>query len=466
MKYQKGISRAFRGRFGAATAACLLAWTSLLGATTSSAQASSAASGEFIEVEVGTHKLLRETKSVKRVAVGDPSIADVNVINTRELLVTGKKLGITSLLVWPQSGAAPAQFRIKVGSVTDPSKVKVPYPELSGAVIERGSSLEGKLPNLLAYRRALASAQPAADTVTDQSVVEGDFQVLTSIKIAEVNRTTLQTYGAQYFKNVPNTTAGISPPGVLNGVASGGGAFTLNSAAGFLPVSDAFNLVFGDATRGFLGVLSVLENKGLARVLAEPSLTAMSGQTASFLAGGEFPVPVSQSGGSSGAITVEFKEFGVRLALTPTVLSKQRISLRVAPEVSDLDFTAGIQIGGVAVPALTVRRTETTIELGDGESFVISGLVSNNLVSNVDKVPWLGNIPILGAFFKSVSSERTEKELIMVVTPKLVRPLAREARLPELPGSKYDDYKPGFGKILFEETGEFDADSDLFGFSE
>ena len=428
--------------------------------------AMAAAYSDVIRVEIGTHELIRGDDSIRRVAVGDPKIADVNVINGREMLIVGKQRGVTSLLVWTRTVTNPKVYRIRVGDVTDPDKPPAPDPELARATIEKGSRLDGQLPNLLAYRRAKSAAN-AAEGVTDQSEVQGDFQVMTQIKIAEVNRTTLQAYGAQYFKNVANTTAGLGTPGLLSGISNNGSNFSLNSNSGFLPVQDAFSLVFGDATRGFLGVLSVLENKGLARVLAEPSLTAMSGQTATFLAGGEFPVPVNQSGsgGDGSAITVEFKEFGVRLALTPTVLSSKRIALKVAPEVSDLDFTSDIQVGGVAVPALTVRRTETTIELGDGESFVISGLVSNNLISNVDKVPWLGDIPILGAFFKSVRNERTEQELIMVVTPKLVRPIAREAALPDLPGSAYDRYRPGFGKILFGESGDFDADADMFGFS-
>lgn len=411
---------------------------------------------QTLSVETGTQKLLRESGGVSRVAVGDPTIADVNVINSRDVLVSGKKQGITSLMVWPRNGIRPTEYRVRVVAVKDLEKVAKVDPEFSQATIERGASVEGKLPNLLAYRRAKMAAAPAKEgEVSDQSAVEGTMQVFTEIKIAEVNRSTLQAFGAQYFKNVRNTTAGISPPGMLGSIESNDNGFTLNSASGFLPVADAFNLVFGDATRGFLGVLSVLERKGMARVLAEPSLTAMSGQTASFLAGGEFPVPVNQGQGG-GSISVEYKEFGVRLALTPTVLSRERIGLKVAPEVSDLDFNAGIQIGGVAVPALTVRRTDTTIELGDGESFVISGLVSNNVIANVDKVPWLGDIPIIGAFFKSVNNQRTEKELIMVVTPHLVRPLARGAALPPLPGKKYDEYRPGFGQLIMGETGDFD----------
>ncbi len=170
--------------------------------------------------------------------------------------------------------------------------------------------------------------------------------------------------------------------------------------------------------------LSVLESQGLARTLAEPSLTAMSGQSASFLAGGEFPFPVVQNGGSGvNSITIEFKEFGIRLNLTPTVLARDRIALKVAPEVSQLDYTNGISLNGITVPGLDVRRTETTVELGDGESFVISGLVSSELVNNVSKVPWIGDVPVLGAFFRNTSISRQDRELIMVVTPHLVRPL-------------------------------------------
>lgn len=408
----------------------------------------------IVQVEAGTHKLVRESAQIKRVAVGDPAIADVNVINGREVLVSGKKIGLTSLMVW--TGATPVEYRIRVGAIKDPAAPVINDPELGGAVVEKGYSLQGRLPNLTAHRRAALAAANGKDAAADSSVVELDTQVTTQIKIAEVNRTVAQRYGFNFFKNVANTTAGISPPGVLGGVASNGsGGFQLNSGSGFVPLQDAFNLVFGNAANGLLGVLSVLEGKGMARVLAEPSLTAMSGQTASFLAGGEFPIPVAQGSGSSSAITIVYKEFGVRVNLTPTVIAKDRIALKVAPEVSDLDFTAAVTLNGVSVPALNVRRTDTTVELGDGESFVISGLVSSNLVQNVDKVPWLGDIPILGAFFKSASVDRTSRELIMIVTPHLVRPLARAAQLPALPGQAYDKTRPDYGRLVFEETGEF-----------
>jgi len=417
-----------------------------------------AADAGILQVEQGTHKLLRASGGVSRVAVGNPDVADVTVVNLNDVLVVGKKFGLTSLMIWTKKGGAPMEYRIRVVAAKDPTRNSPPDAELNGAVVDEGRGLEGKLPNLLAHRRAkVATLTPKEGEVSDRSEVNLETQVLTEVKIAEVSRSTAQKFGINLFKNTASTLAGIGNPGSFGGV-SGANGQTLLSSSGFLPFQQAYNLVIGNPNKGLIGLLSVLEGRGLARTLAEPSLVATSGQTATYLAGGEFPIPVVQSGSSSGGVTVDYKEFGVRLSLTPTVLSRNRISLKVAPEVSDLDFSAGVTSGGVSVPALLVRRTDTTIELGDGESFVISGLVSSNLVKNVDKVPWLGNVPVLGAFFRSSSLSRTDKELIMVVTPHLVRPLAREAKLPALPGAKYDGYRPTTGELIFGDTmGESEA---------
>lgn len=420
-----------------------------------------------ITIESGVHKLLRQPGAVRRVAVGDPAIAEVTVINNREVLITGKKSGVTSLLIWPKSGTAdaPTEYRLRVGPALDPLKAKSSDPDLAKTKIDARDGLSGSVPTLLAHRSAKLTAQTqaqqagadAAAKVVDQSRVDLETQVMTEVKIVEVKRSTLQQYGLNVLKSTGNTTAGLVTPGSLTSASVTGVTGSLST-----PIANAFNLVIGNPRDGILGILSFLEQKGLARTYAEPTLTAMSGQTASFLAGGEFPVPVSQ-GGSTGGITIQYREFGIRLSLTPTVLSRDRIGLKVAPEVSDLDFSAGITTAGVTVPALTVRRTDTTVELGDGESFVISGLVSSSLINNANKVPWLADIPVLGAFFKNVSVNRNEKELVMVVTPRLVRPLARGARRPPLPGAATDNYRPSFGQLTFEETGKFDQSQ--FGFS-
>lgn len=418
---------------------------------------------ETVQIEPGTQKLLRAPGPIGRVAVANPATADVNVINGRELLINGVKSGVTSLLVWPRAAkkkdsTEPKAYRIVVGPTpsTDPDLARIEQ--------HPGGAIDGTTANLLTHRRATLSAEQGEKGAgPDRSAVFGETQVTSQVRIVEVNRRSLQQYGINAFSLGRNAVGGFSNPGTVSTSAlSGSSALTgtLGSATGFLPIGDAFNIVFGN--NGYTGILSLLERKGLARVLAEPSLTALSGQTASFLAGGEFPYPVPQTtgGGGAGTITVQFREFGVRLNLTPTVLANNRIAIKVAPEVSDLDFTNGLTISGTTVPGLIIRRTDTTVELGDGETFVISGLVSNNLSNNVDKVPWLGDIPVLGAFFRSTRIDRTEKELIMVVTPHLVRPIARGTTLPPLPGDATERYRPNFAETMFLESGDFGQSSD------
>lgn len=367
--------------------------------------------GIAMMLEEHAQKIYRPGGTISRAAVGDPAIADVTIIQNRDVLVTGTKRGSTTLNVWIGNATTPIEYKVIVTGATNPMPLAL------------------------------------------------DLQVQTDIKVAQVNRSTLREFGFNFLKNSSSSTIAISPPSALSGVTrpSGGGGDTFQSASGLLPLQDAFQLVLGDPSRSVLGILSLLESRGLVRTLAEPSLTTKSGQTATFLAGGEFPIPVVQGTGGGGvggnSITVEFREFGVRLQMTPTVLDRSRIVLKVAPEVSELDYTNGITTSGFTVPALRVRRTDTTVELGDGESFVISGLVSQNLVANADKIPFLGSIPVIGAFFKSTLYRRDDSELIMVVTPHVVSPLVAKAATPPLPGAEYDRYNPGLGQLMFLEDG-------------
>ena len=186
-------------------------------------------------------------------------------------------------------------------------------------------------------------------------------------------------------------------------------------------------------TRGIFANLSLLESNNLARVLAEPTLVALSGQSASFLAGGEIPVPVPQT---LGTISIIYKPYGIGLTVTPTVLGANRIALKVAPEASQLDFQHALTINGISVPAITTRRADTTVELGDGESYVIGGLIDRETMSNVDKLPMLGDLPIIGSFFKTLQYTQNDRELVIVVTPHLVSPIAKGAPLPGTPGEQ------------------------------
>jgi pilus assembly protein CpaC len=383
-----------------ASACGALAWVLLQAAAPAAAQ-------ETLRLRTGHQHVISSDAPIERVAVGNPEIADVQLVDDADLLVTGKAAGETSLHFWSEGRRRELAIQV-----------------------ERGPGTQ-----------------------------ERDAQVQIDIRIVEVNRRSLKQAGVNLIKNSGDQVFAISPPGVLSGISTPGAeGFVLESASGFVAIAQAFNLVYGDAGEGILAALSVLEAKGLARVVAEPSLVAMSGQTATFLAGGEFPIPVVQGTGNGSSVTVEFKPFGIRLMVTPTVIAQDRIVLKVAPEVSQLDFTAAVASGGVSVPGLITRRADTTIELGDGERFVIGGLVDHQWTGNLDKVPLLGDIPLLGALFKAHRFRRDDRELLMVVSPRLVRPLARSEADPALPGAEYDDYDPTSGELLFQERGQFDPD--------
>lgn len=364
-----------------------------------------------LDVEQGAQRDQQLPVPIKRLAIGDPNIADVQVLDKRDFLVTGKAEGLTSLLIWTSCSDQPMRTVVRVGA------------RAVGDVAGATGIGAGSLPN----------------------------QVQTDIRFVEVSRSKLKQASTSLIRQGSNTFV-LGAPGSLNGVTvdprgvlDGG---TFGSANG------GFNIIWGGGSSKWLGFINALEGSGFAYTLARPSLVATSGQTASFLAGGEFPIPVPN--GDKDTITIEYKEFGVRLTLTPTVMNDKRIALKVAPEVSELDFSSGIRTNDIAVPALTVRRTDTSVMLADGESFVISGLISSSTISNIDKFPFLGSIPVIGALFRSSNLDKDDRELLMIVTPHLVQPLAVNAALPKLPGEGLRDYDPGFGEFYFLEDGRFD----------
>lgn len=427
-----------------------------------------AADPEDIVLAPGSQFPFTHAKPIRRVAIGDPKVAAVALTSSRSLLITGKQTGTTTLFVWEKGIEPVPAYQARL--------VVTPLPELAGGdglrVQPAGGRLKlsGAIGSLEQHGAALQGAREDVKTL-DTSASAFDSQVQIDIKVVEVSRKRLMDSGFYLGKSTATSTKAIAGPGNLSGmelprVTAGfdsGGSINLVSASGFLPFLKSYNLVWGGAQKGLLGALSVLEEDGFAYTLAEPSLAAVSGQTAFFLAGGEIPIPFRTGGGADSSITIKFKEFGVKLALTPTVLDKERIFLKVSPEVSELDDTLGVQTGGVAVPGLRVRRTDTSVALNDGESFVLSGLVSRNTTSAVDKFPFLGDIPILGAFFRSTKFDRADKELLMVVTAHLVRPFAKDQALPTLPGESYRNYDPSFFQLMFQERGRFGART---GFSE
>lgn len=361
-----------------------------------------------LSVSEGLQQELQSPVAITRLAIGDPKIADVHLNGDRGFLLTGIASGTTSLMVWTACSNTPRQSMVFV----------------KGKATAALTSL---------------SLAPADDPLLPS-------QVQTDIRFVEVSRTKLKEastkilgMGKNFFLGSPNL---LFP----------------TSSTFKLPVSaDQFNIGFGGGRVS--AMINALESSGFAYTLARPSLVAMSGQSATFLAGGEIPIPVPSSG--SDTISIEYKEFGIRLTLTPTVIDRNRISLKVAPEVSELDYTNAVVIQNIQVPALTIRRTDTSVSLADGESFVISGLISSNNTTNISKFPGLGDIPILGAFFRDSSVNRQDKELLMIVTPHLVQPLAANAQLPSLPGENLRNYDPNWYRLYFLENGNFDRNNGL-----
>lgn len=376
----------------------------------------SADGSQSLQLHSGSQQVLRPGYGISRIAVGNPELLDVQVLrqtpggnsDIAELLMTAKSPGRTTLTIWPRGKGAPQYWQVQV--------------------LAQNLILERRLSSLTAHAQATASLRTQAAEGTplqDRSRIEVKSNtVQVDVQVVEFKKTALKRAGI----NIASLGA--------NDHGFNFGLYNPSTGTGQSPIADAMNLVmgFGNAFSGAgLDVrLSVLEGNGLARVLAKPTLLAHSGQSASFLAGGELPIPVSANDGN---IAIEYKEFGVRLQLTPTILSDDRIALKIAPEASDLDFTNSVSVGGVSVPAIRTRRADTMVELADGESFVIGGLVSRNTASNVNKVPLLGDLPILGAFFKNLSYSQEETELVIIVTPTLVNPLP--------PGTDFEPLLPG-----------------------
>lgn len=407
-----------------------------------------------LNVESGGQRVYSHDQPVKRIAIGNPAVAGITMLTSRNILITGKQIGTTELSLWDDGKTANPSHLLKIvvsaGTGLEQQGLRL-TKSIRAVPAGAGVAITGEAISLEQHALARKMIDGERKGPLDSTFSGFDSQVQIDIKVVEVSRQNMLKAGLFLGRrNRSNSTIAIGSPGVLSGIESDGGGFKLNSSSGFLPINNAFNLLIGNSGTGFLGALSVLEANGFAYTLAEPSLTAISGQTATFLAGGEFPVPVRTGGGADSSITIQYKEYGVRLMLTPTVLDANRIFLKVSPEVSELDFNNVIQTGGVSVPGLRVRRTDTSISLGDGESFVISGLVSRNTLSNVDKIPGLGNLPIIGAFFRSTRFNLEDKELLMVVTPYLVRPIARDAKMPALPGGNLHGYKPSFSELFFQ----------------
>lgn len=399
-----------------------------------------------LEIPVNKSQVVTADRPIAKALIGNAEIADIVALTENSLYVLGKGMGTTSLTLYDARGRVLSVMDISVGPDAEAFRSQVaqllPGSDIDAHISGESLVLTGIANDVGMIDRAVRLASTyAGDKVVNMISLGSSQQVMLEVKFAEVNRSIGEDVGVRGF--------GIDRGGDFGAVFGPGAGLTPGTIAApgdilsFSAIRDSFGVI--GATFNALGIdfdayLNVLEEKGFAKTLAEPTLVALSGEKASFLAGGEFPIPVVQSNnggggaggnGGNGGITIEFKPFGVSLGFTPTVLGDNTINLVVEPEVSSIDPTSSIQVNGLSIPGLQTRRASTTLELRDGESFAIAGLLQQDFKTTVSQVPLLGSLPIIGALFRSTQFQKGETELLIVVTPRLVKPIKpSQVRLP------------------------------------
>jgi pilus assembly protein CpaC len=386
-----------------------------------------------VNVLVGQSRVINFDRPVGRFSVSNPEIAEAVLVTPDQVLVNGKAFGQVNFIAWEQSGGQYLVFDVFVRanlSLID-SQIRALFPkddirlsQANGSVVISGSVTD---PKVAGQVDSVVQAAGFKTVNMLASPVKNVAQVQLQVRVAEVNRTKLRDYG---------TSFNIMPQGGTSGYVNSGGGPSQLAGATTSPLGAIFDTVLSPALNLFVfnrqintgAMLRMLRTQGAFRELAEPNMIAMDGQQASFLAGGEFPVPVVQGGGSGGniAMSVEFKEYGVRLNFKPTIIDEDHIRLELEPEVSTIDFANGVRFNGFIIPALKTRRAKTGIELRDGQSFALAGLLDNSETRTLSKVPVISDIPILGNLFKSKSFQKAETELMFIVTAVLVKPMNRD----------------------------------------
>jgi pilus assembly protein CpaC len=401
-----------------------------------------------LDVPVNKSQVLRADRPYTKALIGNPDIADVLPLSDTSVYVLGKKSGTTSLTLYDRSNHLIAVVDVVVGPDVITLKRQLselmPDENIAARMSNDSIVLEGIVPSSVDADRAVQIADTyAPGKVVNMLSLGSAQQVMLEVRFSEVKRSALKQLGFRFggdngtnFAGVIGGGASLTPGGdTTTGGVTGVTPFG-NGRLGLGSIADSAAVLtrkFGIGGLSFWTAFDALETKGDVNTLAEPTLTALSGETASFLAGGEFPVPVVQSGGGGGAgaggsngssaISVEWKPFGVSLSFTPTVLADGVINLVVAPEVSSIDPSASITINNLTIPGLQTRRAKTVVELRDGESFALAGLLRKDFQDTIRQVPLLGNLPIIGTLFRSTGFQHQETELVIIVTPRLVRPV-------------------------------------------
>ncbi len=409
-----------------------------------------------VNVLVGQSRVINFDRPVGRFSVSNPEIAEAVLVTPDQVLVNGKAFGQVNFIAWEQSGGQFLVFDVFVRanlSLLD-SQIRALFPKDDIRLSQANGSvvISGSVSNAATSAQVQSVIEAANFKVVNMltSPVSAATQVQLQVRVAEVNRNKLRDYGTSFTALPRGGTGGYvnsgGGPSVLDGATTSG----ITGAALDMIVQPALNLFVFNRQINTGAFLRMLRQEGAFRELAEPNLIAMNGQQASFLAGGEFPVPVLQTGGGQFGITVVWKEYGVRLNFKPTIIDEDHIRLELEPEVSTIDFQNGVRFNGFVIPALRTRRAKTGVELRDGQSFALAGLLDNTETKTLSRVPIVSEIPVLGALFKSKTFEKKETELMFVVTAHMVKPVNSD----ELPNMRGMDGLKGSSPLGVEPKGE------------
>ncbi len=387
--------------------------------------------GTELALTAGRSHVIDYPTDIGRISTSNPDVVDAVAVSVREVLLNAKQPGTASVVIWPKSGVRTV-YALVVEPNLDPVRalLKQTFPDyaIEPHVSRDALSLTGSVPTQAAADRAAALMAPFAKVVVNNLRViptGAEKQIILRVRFAELNRSASTSLGVNVFSLGGANAIGLTGTGQFASIrpdqleSSGAG----NSSK--WSISDALNVFAFRPDLNVGAFIKALENKGLLQILAEPNLVTTDGKEASFLVGGEFPVPVVQAGSSAGAITIIFKEFGIRLSFLPVIMPHGTIRMQVKPEVSTIDLTNAVIYSGFTIPALSTRRMETSVELGEGQSFIIAGLIDSRVTENLAKMPGLANIPILGTLFKSRNEQKSNNELVVMVTPEITAPLNR-----------------------------------------
>ncbi|MFN0106686.1 MAG: type II and III secretion system protein family protein [Bryobacteraceae bacterium] len=393
-----------------------------------------------LRLTLGKSIVIDYPADIGRISTSNPEVADYVAVTAREILIHAKSHGTATLIVWSRSGQREF-YSITVEHNLEPIRkiVKSTFPneDIQIQAARDTLSLTGMVSTQVIADRVVALVTPLGKSVLNNMRLapqKAEKQVLLRVRFAELNRNASRSFGVNLVSTgsggtIGRITAGGTPAPVSSEI--GGGAAASGAASRF-SITDALNIFAFRPDLNIGAFVKALQAEGVLQILAEPNLVTTNGKEASFLVGGEFPVPILQGGSNAGAVTVQFREFGIRLSFNPQVTENGTIKLYVKPEVNTLDLANSVSIAGFSIPALATRKIETNIELGEGQSFVIGGLLDDRVTDSMSKIPGLSNIPLLGSLFKSRTENRSKSELIVLVTPEITTPLTASDPKPSI----------------------------------